>query len=107
MTRDEQLSKRELIPGGVINILAIWEAMDGHSSLQNLREDVGSWELRDLAITLYPYVEAVWDALDDDRLSYDWEVVPRLLTWIDWTTAQGSPITVELPSVEDMVEKLR
>jgi hypothetical protein len=81
----------------LLDLLALWEAVDEatlllspnhNSALDQLREDVGTAEMRDLCVTLHPYLQQTYDAYADEFGSFDdafdWEFIPLFLGLIDW-----------------------
>ena len=77
--------------------LAVWECMveragNGIEWLEPLFSDYGTVHMRHYAIAVAPYLDKVWNALDDDQQEslapFDWEFIPRCLArmgqdWID------------------------
>ena len=76
----------------LLDLLALWEAVDEASQipgpLRRLRDDVGTAEMRDLCVTLQPYLQQTYDAylteFGDFGDAFDWEFIPLFLDTIDW-----------------------
>lgn len=107
----------------LVDMLSLWEAMDAASSengrvpsLLELREEVGTQELRNLCISLHTYVDQVWKSYEaqfgETLLVYDWEFLPLLVSLIHWNTASFGRVpnqhalTVNLPSAPEMARMI-
>lgn len=102
MTPAEQIAASDAAHASVPHLndmLALWECMDAatttdlddpdrNTALFNLREEVGVAEMRDLCITLYPYLQLTFEAYEaefgDWDCAFDWTFIPLFIDLIDW-----------------------
>lgn len=66
--------------------------------------DNDAWEMRHWAIKLAPWVDEVWSTFtedDRDMLLFDWEWVPLIMSFVDWT--KNGP---EKPSTEEVIDHI-
>jgi hypothetical protein len=102
MTPFEQLAASAVAHASVPHLndmLSLWECMDAatttdesdpdrNTALFNLREEVGVAEMRDLCITLYPYLQLTFEAYEaefgDWDCAFDWTFIPLFIDLIDW-----------------------
>lgn len=77
------------------------------NNLFSLRDNIGAYELRDLATRIAVEIERQWIGLEeihwDSGLAFDWEVVPALLSEIDWLSAD--PAAIPDGKVREVVER--
>lgn len=84
--------------------LCIWEELDrrtrsndwqGDPNLPRWRKQYGVSALRDAAMDLVDYVEALYQALPPeewDGLAYDQQIVPAILDWVSWQSPKPVPL---------------
>lgn len=91
--------------------LCVWEALldreNSITAIERLRRDIGTVEMRALAISLAPFCEQVFAELPDfltyDK-GYDLEIVPVILDTVDFT---ARPVTAPpLSSAVEAVKKI-
>lgn len=86
--------------GDVIDALAVWEELMAiranerrspyTDALNDVWDAVGTAEMRSIAVFIADRISGAWNALADtpadpcDAMSYDWEFVPIMLSFIDW-----------------------
>lgn len=80
-----------------------------HASLYRTWVNVGTVEMRHMAVHLADFLLQTWDALTEDEqqdlIPYDWEFVPAFLAQIEWDDG-GSSIHPSEPRVmaEDILK---
>lgn len=103
MTPVEQIAAQDAAHAAIPylnDILSLWEGMDAatttdlddpahNAGIFDLRGNVGVAEMRDLCITLHPYLQQVYDAYAAEfgqfETAFDWEFIPMFIDLIDWT----------------------
>jgi hypothetical protein len=84
----------------MLTALCVWEEMlEAHdrgdcATMDNVWDNLGSWEMRQGAIDVAPQFDALWDKLNGDEaaldgMAFDWEFIPFLLPYVSWVGCAG------------------
>jgi hypothetical protein len=73
----------------VMTCMMVWEWIDQNDTLvEEVRDDIGSYGMRDCAIRAGEIVDAVYALMESKQLyhdhSFDWEFVPAICEHLDW-----------------------